>query len=115
MCFFVADRKPLWLFEYLGYTPLSSPARFFRRLGPIKTKQVQGSDGVLPARTGEARFYDRLIDGLDLTSVAAADLAHGQAQLAPRIHFQSGSADQTGQSTDDVLPVKRSRPLAPGG
>lgn len=66
---------------------------------------------MLPALTGEARFHDRLIDGLDLTLVAAADLAHGQAQLALRIYFQSGSADRTGQSTDDVLPVGRSRPL----
>ena len=66
---------------------------------------------------GEARFYDRPCDGLDLTSVAAADLAHGHAQLALKDFSDSEAAPQiqSGQSTVTVLPARRSRPTAPGG
>ena len=42
----------------LGYTPRNSPARFFRRLGQIKTHGVHGSEDCASGTNWRGRFQN---------------------------------------------------------
>jgi len=66
-------------FSYLGYTAASPPARFFRRLGPNKTKAVHGSDQVLPALNWRGPFLWSSIGRFRLTLLQPPEIKQVQS------------------------------------